>query len=84
MLFLFGLASDGVYIAVLVTKHAVRSYRTLSPLPTNRRSTLCCTFRWLAPPGHYPASCFPEARTFLTLNKEPAIARFPNAVLSIL
>ena len=30
---LFGLAPGGVYRAVLVTKNAVRSYRTLSPLP---------------------------------------------------
>jgi len=45
----------------------VRSYRTVSPLPaagrslsraTARwRSTLCCTFRGLAPPGSYPAPC---------------------------
>jgi hypothetical protein len=32
--FLFGLAPGGVYHAVLVTKNAVRSYRTLSPLPS--------------------------------------------------
>ena len=30
--FLFGLASGGVYLAVIVTNHAVRSYRTLSAL----------------------------------------------------
>jgi hypothetical protein len=30
---LFGLAPGGVYHAGLVTKPAVRSYRTLSPLP---------------------------------------------------
>ena len=30
---LFGLAPGGVCRAVLVTKNAVRSYRTLSPLP---------------------------------------------------
>jgi len=33
MSLLFGLASGGVYHAVIVTNHAVRSYRTLSPLP---------------------------------------------------
>ena len=45
---LFGLASGGVYNAVFVTKHAVRSYRTLSPLlkkravkPVNGRTLLC-------------------------------------------
>jgi len=31
--FLFGLAPSGVYPAMFVTKHAVRSYRTISPLP---------------------------------------------------
>jgi hypothetical protein len=33
MLLLFGLAPDGVCPAILVTKNAVRSYRTISPLP---------------------------------------------------
>ncbi len=31
--FLFGLAPGGVYPAVPVASHAVRSYRTISPLP---------------------------------------------------
>ena len=31
--FLFGLAPGGVYLATLVTERAVRSYRTISPLP---------------------------------------------------
>ena len=30
---LFGLAPDGVYPATVVTNSAVRSYRTISPLP---------------------------------------------------
>ena len=33
MVFLFGLAPSGVYRATSVTRSAVRSYRTLSPLP---------------------------------------------------
>ena len=33
MVFLFGLAPGGVYPATRVTTSAVRSYRTLSPLP---------------------------------------------------
>jgi len=33
MLPLFGLAPDGVYPAIPVTSNAVRSYRTISPLP---------------------------------------------------
>ena len=32
--FLFGLAPGGVYLATDVTIGAVRSYRTISPLPT--------------------------------------------------
>ncbi len=32
--FLFGLAPGGVYPAMPVTSHAVRSYRTISPLPS--------------------------------------------------
>lgn len=32
--FLFGLALRGVFPATLVAKSAVRSYRTISPLPT--------------------------------------------------
>ena len=33
MVFLFGLAPGGVYPAARVTTRAVRSYRTISPLP---------------------------------------------------
>ena len=32
-LFLFGLAPDGVYLAIFVAKNAVCSYHTFSPLP---------------------------------------------------
>ena len=31
---IFGLAPSGVYPAIIVTNHAVRSYHTISPLPT--------------------------------------------------
>ena len=42
-----------------VTTCAVRSYRTISPLPaiTGRRYFFCCTFRRLAPPRRYLAPC---------------------------
>ncbi len=42
-----------------VTCRPVGSYPTLSPLPgaETGRSSLCCTFLWLAPTGRYPASC---------------------------
>ncbi|AHF78649.1 hypothetical protein Sant_3669 [Sodalis praecaptivus] len=45
-----------------VTSRAVRSYRTLSPLPVpacagHRRFALCCTCRGFAPPRRYLAPC---------------------------
>lgn len=45
-----------------VASRAVRSYRTLSPLPDpayagHRRFALCCTGRGLAPPRRYLAPC---------------------------
>ncbi len=65
---LFGFAPGGVYLAGLVTKSAVRSYRTFSPLPGQaRRFVFCGTFPGVAPAGHYPAPCIHGARTFLTL-----------------
>jgi hypothetical protein len=56
---LCGLAPGGVCHAADVAVSAVRSYRTLSPLPTARRvspvaarrSALCGTFPKLAPAG---------------------------------
>ena len=54
---LFGLAPDGVYPASTVTSAAVRSYRTISPLPHQWRYLFCGTFRGLAPPRRYLASC---------------------------
>jgi len=71
---LFGLAPGGVYRAVPVTGNAVRSYRTLSPLPTSqdRRFAFCGTFPGVAPAGRYPAPFFRGARTFLPHNKARA------------
>jgi len=60
-----------------VTTRAVRSYRTLSPLPANNvcgRSTLCCTFRRLAPPRRYLAPC-PVEPGLSSRRQRPAIAR---------
>jgi len=66
---LFGLAPGGVYRAVPVARSAVRSYRTLSPLPAanGRRFAFCGTFPGVAPAGRYPAPYFRGARTFLPL-----------------
>ena len=51
----------GFAVPSSVATDAVRSYRTLSPLPaslrTLRRFALCCTFRRLAPPRRYLAPC---------------------------
>ena len=68
---LCGLAPGGVCHAAAVAGNAVRSYRTLSPLPAaasdggRRRSALCGTFPGVTPAGCYPAPCFRGARTFL-------------------
>jgi hypothetical protein len=58
---LFGLAPDGVYRAAPVTRSAVRSYRTVSPLPAGRvclhrpilhgRFVFCGTVPGVAPAG---------------------------------
>ena len=48
---LLGLAPDGVCPARLVTKTAVRSYRTFSPLPVAWRFVFCGTFHGRYPPG---------------------------------
>ena len=42
---LFGLAPRGVCTAGRIAPSAVRSYRTFSPLPRERRYIFCCTFR---------------------------------------
>ena len=65
---LFGFAPGGVYLASACCQRAVRSYRTLSPLPGPDgpgRFAFCGTFPGVAPAGRYPAPCFRGARTFL-------------------
>ena len=47
--FLSGLASSGVYLASLVTKGAVRSYRTLSPLPSELGGLLSVALSFESP-----------------------------------
>ena len=65
----YGPYLKGAYLVLLrveftvprtVARRAVRSYRTLSPLPVpegHRRYTLCCTGRRLTPPRCYLAPC---------------------------
>jgi len=77
---LFGFAPGGVCRAACVAAGAVRSYRTVSPLPrlpslprrrgsiwegAPRRSVLCGTVPGVAPAGRYPAPYVHGARTFL-------------------
>lgn len=63
---LFGFAPGGACRAVRVAASAVRSYRTLSPLPLAWRSALCGAFPGVAPAGRYPAPSLHGARTFLS------------------
>ena len=67
---LFGLAPCGVCPAPLITKRAVRSYRTFSPLPLARRYIFCGTFRraGLSPPSRtLSGTLLCGVRTFLSL-----------------
>src|SRR6516165_2654402 len=69
---LLGLAPGGVFPAAAVAGGAVRSYRTISPLPPlrrageGRRCPFCGTFPGVAPAGGYPAPHLRGARTFLS------------------
>ena len=85
---LFGLAPGGVCRAVLVAKNAVRSYRTLSPLPSQsisgsaRRFAFCGTLPGVTPAGGYPAPCFHGARTFLPARYAKHGAERPSGLLT--
>jgi hypothetical protein len=70
---LLGLAPGGVCPAAPVAGGAVRSYRTISPLPPMKSHNgiagsavcFCGTFPRVAPAGRYPAPRLRGARTFL-------------------
>src|SRR5579863_4618348 len=75
---LLGLAPGGVCPAAAVTGSAVRSYRTISPLPPAEAGVAVCfcgTFPGVAPAGRYPAPCFHGARTFLPRLAAKAVIR---------
>ena len=57
--FLFGLASDGVYMAFSVTRETVVSYTAFPPLPEEKALavSLCCTIPGVTSAGRYPAPC---------------------------
>ena len=75
---LFGLAPGGVYRAAPVARRAVRSYRTLSPLPAIRRQPAVC-FLWHCPWGRprrvLPGTVYPWSPDFpplaLALRRSP-------------
>lgn len=53
---LFGLASNGVYMAPPVTRRAVVSYTTFPPLPHDAAVYFCCTFPGVTSARRYLAS----------------------------
>ena len=64
---LFGLAPGGVYLAASVTSRAVRSYRTLSPLPNCQSKWAVCFlwhFPWGRPRRALPGTVFPWSPDF--------------------
>src|SRR5262245_25760266 len=69
---LFGLAPGGVCLAASVAAGAVRSYRTVSPLPLTKRDAAngglfsVALSLGLTPAGRYPAPYVHGARTFLS------------------
>ena len=83
---LFGLAPGEVCPAGPIARPAVRSYRTISPLPAavarDRRFVFCGTVSGVAPAGRYPAPCFRGARTFLTAAGFPIAAAQPSGRLA--
>ncbi len=74
---LFGLAPGVVYPATTVTGGAVRSYRTLSPLPAKPKGEQAVYFLWHFPWGRprraLPGTVFPWSPDF------PPSAGFPDA-----
>src|SRR3989338_907379 len=62
---LLGFASSGVCAAVFVTKNAVRSYRTLSPLPCYHGGLFLSHFPSAHAAQALPGTLLCEARTFL-------------------
>ena len=67
---LFGLAPSGGYRAIDIATYAVRSYRTLSPLPLTGRYTFCGPVPRVAPGEDYSPLCFRGVRTFLCQSSE--------------
>ena len=85
---LFGLASGGVYRAASVASRAVRSYRTLSPLPVSssdhRRFAFCCTCPSLTAGRCYRPLCStePGLSSRLAMLRKPSRDKRPPRLLT--
>jgi hypothetical protein len=82
---LFGLAPGGACHAAPVAGSAVRSYRTLSPLPRTDAGwfAFCGAIPGVTPAGRYPAPCLRGARTFLHLEAEATRQRPPGQLAGL-
>ena len=72
---LFGLAPGGVYLAAAVTSRAVRSYRTLSPLPSKEGGLLSVALSLGSPPPdviRHRASVEPGLSSSLQADQRPS------------
>ncbi len=78
---LFGLAPDGVYPATPVTKRAVSSYLTFSPLPGYPGGLFSVALSLGLLPLAVNQHPFPRSPDFPLAHKEPAIARPSDALL---
>ena len=79
---LFGLAPSGVYPAVGVTTHAVRSYRTISPLPVQQAVYFLWHFPWIRIPQALPGTLTRGARTFLSAQLSKATV-WPTPMITV-
>ena len=76
---LFGFAPSGVYLAVDVAANAVRSYRTLSPLPHREmRRFACGTFPRGRPRRLLTGTVFPWSPDFLSRRVSLVARRRPS------
>ena len=77
---LFGLAPDGVFRALAITRQAVGSYPAFSPLPLThrlqRRYFFCGTFRQRGL-ATAPPACIPPAQAWVTRHRALRSSDFP-------
>ena len=82
---LLGFAPGGVYLAADLSADAVRSYRTISPLPPRGRYLFCGTGPNLTVAsqagGRYPPPWFSGARTFLPCRSRSGLPHTQNSII---